>query len=1254
MDTFRLNHPFLKKLIPSDMAAIDQQLRAWGLNSETFETKLDEWFHNFESESDQRLALKLFFHLDYYNEARFEQRIANAIHSIQRTLTSANLTWNDVLLVVPDDHGDSAEHHAYPVHKVWQLPREQIVSPEKFTRTSPRGKALIFFNDTHGSGNQFFRDIWDKYEIAHCGSTLNIVVGANIAAPAMQRFRETPGLIVWPNNAAPSVREMHAFTSDEVHRLEELGREIYPKHPLGFSGTGLLVAYSFQCPNNTLPIIWANGTNNGSDDLNEYSWNPLFEYRPKISTEARPIRSIGNTDNEASIQRYLQGFLNSLDKGLAETIILPVGETPGAIAQPEFISNFQVSPLHQKSDTFTEQSPITTTYHSFVTAFEELGGRVLLLGAPGAGKTTTLLQFARAATQARLTDPSKPIPVWMSIQQWDHKTLLHDWCRNQMTILNRVLSSSQPLLYIFDGLDELGGERPTKPSQTNNEKSDSEKYDPRTLFLQAVRDQLTDAQIVISCREQDYQSMSEKAELGGAVKLLPLEETYIEQFLLHRNQPNLWHSVRADPTLLNLAQTPLLLALLSSAIGRTDQALDLNDGNITAKTVFDFYIDKRYEHESSKRNLTFDLATIRTYLEQLAASRFLTGSGKVGTMLYFTPEIEAIVGEKWKEFLNVAISLNYLRRVTEYAVHFIHLKFRDHCALPLLLDALDQRGKRWKAIEALAEIDAKSSISSILATLRVDENNMIEMTQFTIEKMVDQSTIPILAHALHDENILVRLSVVKALKKINCPKTLPWLSVALHDDSDTIRGIAIEALGEFNDSSMLPDILIALGDVNERIRWSAAKAFGHLTASDVTPILLTRMSSDDSNIRSGAAEALGQVKKTTAISALLDALQDEVSIVRSSAARALGDIGDQTVIPALLHALQDTDRNVQIRVILALGTLKSSVVVSELLPRLNDKDENIRSITVWALGEIKDPAAVPALISKLYAEDEIDWNIINALESINAPEGIHAIAKLILSEVILAELDTDEDDTFNFYKSDLFEILGTLQGPETLQVIIDALHSEDDFVRPLAVEALGYMGLDAVPALLEALHDEDERVRAGAAVALGNRMDSNVTAALLEALRDEVEFVRESVVEALGYVLDPMDPSVIPGLVKALQDKSEFVRCNAAEALSETKIPTALPALITALNDTSEIVRSSAVKALGYHGTAANVPALLVLLHSDSIRVRRNVVTALGEIKAPIALPYLLASLRNEDEDIRQLTVRALEKFPAVKELYSY
>jgi hypothetical protein len=52
--------------------------------------------------------------------------------------------------------------------------------------------------------------------------------------------------------------------------LLQIGRELYPQHPLGHQNMGGLVCFHDIIPNNTLPIFWSNGV------VGEKPWRPLF------------------------------------------------------------------------------------------------------------------------------------------------------------------------------------------------------------------------------------------------------------------------------------------------------------------------------------------------------------------------------------------------------------------------------------------------------------------------------------------------------------------------------------------------------------------------------------------------------------------------------------------------------------------------------------------------------------------------------------------------------------------------------------------------------------------------------------------------------------------------------------------------------------------------------------------------------------------------------------------------------------------
>ncbi len=59
---------------------------------------------------------------------------------------------------------------------------------------------------------------------------------------------------------------------------------------------------------------------------------------------------------------------------------------------------------------------------------EEIAGKLLILGAPGAGKTTTLLELAQALIPKAENEPDYPIPVLFNLSSWkDDRQSLTDW-----------------------------------------------------------------------------------------------------------------------------------------------------------------------------------------------------------------------------------------------------------------------------------------------------------------------------------------------------------------------------------------------------------------------------------------------------------------------------------------------------------------------------------------------------------------------------------------------------------------------------------------------------------------------------------------------------------------------------------------------------------------------------------------------------------------------------------------------------------
>ncbi|MBD2024277.1 HEAT repeat domain-containing protein [Leptolyngbya sp. FACHB-711] len=118
--------------------------------------------------------------------------------------------------------------------------------------------------------------------------------------------------------------------------------------------------------------------------------------------------------------------------------------------------------------------------------------------------------------------------------------------------------------------------------------------------------------------------------------------------------------------------------------------------------------------------------------------------------------------------------------------------------------------------------------------------------------------------------------------------------------------------------------LEAVGEAIDKVRLSRYRAALGKPEEAVQQLILL-LKDEDSNVRSGAASALGQLGQASesVMTTLLPLLKDEESRVRYSAAWALGELGQA-----------------------------SESVVATLLPLLKDEGFLVRSSAVWALGQL--------------------------------------------------------------------------------------------------------------------------------------------------------------------------------------------------------------------------------------------------------------------------------------------------------------
>jgi hypothetical protein len=216
------------------------------------------------------------------------------------------------------------------------------------------------------------------------------------------------------------------------------------------------------------------------------------------------------------------------------------------------------------------------------------------LGAPGAGKTTALLELARELVNRAKNNASEPIPVWLKLSSWkDDKQTIAEWLVAQLKshygvskdIGEKWLKERQ-LLPLLDGLDELESISQEKCVQAINQ------------FLSSEEGSL---HLVVCSRLEEYELYTTKLNLNEAICLLPLNDEQIRKYLENVKRSLLWQRFQDDQNLLELAKAPLFISIISFACNdekwfKEWQKLDSHKKR--RQYLFNSYIKQRLEDEN--------------------------------------------------------------------------------------------------------------------------------------------------------------------------------------------------------------------------------------------------------------------------------------------------------------------------------------------------------------------------------------------------------------------------------------------------------------------------------------------------------------------------------------------------------------------------------------------------------------------------------------------------------------------------------
>lgn len=315
-------------------------------------------------------------------------------------------------------------------------------------------------------------------------------------------------------------------------------------------------------------------------------------------------------DNILSSQDYRnrQALLNKVKnywvKGVLETslhdqvaIVLGLELRPDAVASPW---NLTIAAESQTSRSLPPNTPI-------VSVFDQMGiGRTLLiLGDPGSGKTTTLLQLTRDLLHRAEQDVGHLLPVVLNLSSWaDNQRSLSvtsgaafaDWIVSELNTKYQIPRKiaqpwveKQQLLLLLDGLDEV----PVK-------------Y--RITCVAAINtfQQEYGTELVVCSRIKDYEALTDRLNVQTAVYLhaLTTEQIYhyLDQFNL--DLTGLKTLLQRDSSLRDLAQSPLMLNIMMLTYQNVaiEDVLHSTVIEERRQQLFDAYIQRMFQRRNLRQS----------------------------------------------------------------------------------------------------------------------------------------------------------------------------------------------------------------------------------------------------------------------------------------------------------------------------------------------------------------------------------------------------------------------------------------------------------------------------------------------------------------------------------------------------------------------------------------------------------------------------------------------------------------------------